>query len=234
MLENSLSCAVLHIAATINSTVTVSYNGIIIYELHNGYGWTNIIDSDTVEYLCNITQFGTYIIQSNFNGFTKTETITIDNIRSYYVSMCIYVIFQSGHPEYSKYQPLYIENNVRQQITNDYIKVWYTTTDSQCGMHLKSYPKLINPNLSHKTFSKFVLDIEITNWFSGNYYARMIVAPDITACPAVNADGYVARLALSSTTPHKEISLDISNVSGTYVFGVVGVVNMTIYNMYLI
>ena len=147
MLENSLSCAVLHITAAINSVVTVSCNGVIVYELHNGLGWPEITDNSVVHYLCNITQFGTYTIKATLNNITKTEIITIDNIKDYYVSMCIYVIFRSGHPEYSNYQPLYIDSNVRTKITDDYIKVWYTS-ENQCGMHLKSYPKLINPNLS--------------------------------------------------------------------------------------
>jgi len=62
MLENSLSCAVLHIAAAVDSVVTVSYNGIIVYELHNGLGWSEITDENSIHYLCNISQFGEYVI----------------------------------------------------------------------------------------------------------------------------------------------------------------------------
>ena len=158
MFENTGSAAVLKISANKNSIVQLKKDGILVHQFNNDEGYISILDSNEIVFLYNITQFGTYTLQAEFNGIIKIEKIDINDIKTYYISMCIQVIFKSGHPEYSAYQTLYLESAVTSEITDDYIHIGYTSLNN-CGAHIKSYPILINPNTDQKNYSKFIAEI---------------------------------------------------------------------------
>lgn len=231
MLENSLSCAVLHIAAATNSTVTISCNGVIVYELHNGLGWPEITDENSVRYLCNISQFGEYIVQASLEGITRTEKVIIDDVKEYFVSVKILFIYSSLK---KNIYDLTINTGTTASVKlfNNYLDCNYVESgnDRQIDVHYTN-------SIYISGYSQLIADMEIrTDTTSNTYRGRLKVTNNSswqTIGTTTANDSYVARTLLPIPTLRTNITTDVSNLSGTYMIGIVGFWSAKLYNLYL-
>ena len=194
MLENSLSCATLQIITAINSTITVSCNGVIVYELHNGLGWRSINDENKIIYLCNIIQFGEYIItnttQNQYLNIVRKK-ILIDNIQNYTVSI---------------FPPVYLLKP-----GDNYTDIW--TKASSYNVTVYSDKFLLARIGSNTPYIGFYT----TNSYDLTNYSKICMTYNTTSS-ASNQLAYGSQSAYTAyvTTPTTSysVALDISNVTG--------------------
>ena len=194
MLENSKSCAVLQINTAINSVITISYNGIIVQELHNGLGWQSITNENNITYLCNITQFGEYIITNT----TKNKYLNIVRKKI--------LINDTKHYEISIFPPIYLLKP-----GDNYTDVW--TKASSYNVTVYSDKFLLarigsnTPYLGFYTTNPY--DLTNYNTICMKYY---------TTSNAQNMIAYGTNTAYTATcaTPLDkfQVALDISTVTG--------------------
>lgn len=233
MLENSLSCAVLHIAAAVDSVVTVSYNGIIVYELHNGLGWSEITDENSIHYLCNISQFGEYVIQASLEGVTRTEKVVIEDTKNYFVSVKILFIYNSKNYNYNNYQT---ETQTYSTITDmgSYLWTRYTTGS---GRQTAIHSNILTINNNIQEYKTLIADIEviIDNISDSANKPRLRVSNSnswSTVGTSQSSESYVAR-TFYTIDVRKNVIVDVSNLSGSYIMGITGFQEVKLYNLYL-
>ena len=194
MLENSKSCAVLQINTAINSIITISCNGVIVQELHNGLGWQSITNENNITYLCNITQFGEYIItnttQNQYLNIVRKK-ILIDNIQHYTVSI---------------FPPIYLLKP-----GDNYTDVWTKAS----SYNVTVYPdKFLLARIGSNTP---YLGFYTTNSYDFTNYSKLCMDYGKTSS-ASNMIDYGTQTSYTGTvatpTTNTNVALDISNVVG--------------------